>query len=395
VNRLRLLSEVARWEFRRYVKPGQQVLGAVIFLLMLLGGAALGRLGSDPSALEIRVVGSEQLSALPEESGRFRFVPQPADALPELVSAIAEDEASFAAVLVLDAPGSGRLHVRQSPGWLDALERELSVVLQVQRMDELALDPATLAALQTPFRVEVDEAAPRGSGAERLWAMGALGLGLLGILSGIGYIFSSVTGEKQNRLSEQVISAIHAQTWIDGKILGLSGVAGVAVLNALVSGAAFLLVARILWDWSLTLPTGLERPELLAVALVLIGLGFLFWFALLVAVAAIMEDPHTSMRTQFMFLPMLPLIPAFLGVGDADATWMRVLGILPPTSSAVLPVRILVTEVPWWEVGLSLALLCLAVWAMSRIAGRVFRVGMLMYGKEPTWGEVRRWVREA
>jgi ABC-2 type transport system permease protein len=395
VSRLRLLAEVARWEFRRYVKLRQQVVGAVFFLLMLLGGAALGRAGGDPSTLEIRVVGAEQLNALPAEAGRFLFVPSGDDALPELLAAIAADEAAFDAVLVLDEPGSARLHVRQDPGWRGALERELSVALQVERMEALNLDPATLAGLQAPFRVEVDEAAPRGSRTERMWAMGALGLGLLGILSGIGYIFSSVTGEKQNRLSEQVISAIHAQTWIDGKILGLAGVAGVAVLNALASGAVFLVVARYLWDWSLALPTGLERPGLLAVALLFIGLGFLFWFALLVAVAAIMEDPHTSMRTQFMFLPVLPMIPAFMGVGDPDATWMRILGILPPTSSAVLPVRLLVTEVPWWEVGLTLALLGFAVWVMSRLAGRVFRVGMLMYGKEPSWGEVRRWIREA
>lgn len=52
-------------------------------------------------------------------------------------------------------------------------------------------------------------------------------------------------------------------------------------------------------------------------------------------------------------------------------------------------------EVPWWEVGLAVVLLVAAVWAMSRVAGRVFRTGMLMYGKEPSWGEVRRWIREA
>lgn len=124
-------------------------------------------------------------------------------------------------------------------------------------------------------------------------------------------------------------------------------------------------------------------------------LGFLFWFALLTTIAAIMDDPHTSMRTQFMFLPMLPLIPAFSAISDPGAGWVRILGVLPPTSSAVLPVRLVTGEVPWWEVLVAAVLLVGAVWAMIRLAGPVFRTGMLMYGKEPTWGEVRRWIREA
>jgi hypothetical protein len=52
-------------------------------------------------------------------------------------------------------------------------------------------------------------------------------------------------------------------------------------------------------------------------------------------------------------------------------------------------------EVPWWEVGLALALLIAAILGVRRLAGKVFRLGMLMYGKEPSWSEVRRWLREA
>jgi ABC-2 type transport system permease protein len=54
----------------------------------------------------------------------------------------------------------------------------------------------------------------------------------------------------------------------------------------------------------------------------------------------------------------------------------------------------LLDRVPAWEVALAIVLLMGAVWILRRLAGKVFHLGMLMYGKEPSWGEVRRWMRE-
>lgn len=392
-NGTNTLFEVARWEFRRYVKLKQQVVGLLLFVLMLFGGFALGRVGGDPSAVEIAVVQGEHLPGLPEAAGRFVFQPEPAASLASLEADLEARERD--AILVLEAEGRARLLVRQAPGWAADLEGELTQVLGAERIGRTGLEPEALAALFAPFDLEVEAVAPRAGNTERIAAFVALGLTLLGIFSGIGYIFSSVTGEKQNRLSEQVISAIAHQTWIDGKILGLSAVSAVAVLNAIIGGIIFWLGGVLLWGWRLALPGGIESPGLLLVALLFVVGGFLFWFALMTAIAAIMEDPHTSNRTQFMFLPVLPLIPAFMAVSDPGATWIRVLGIIPPTSGAVLPVRLLVAEVPWWEVLLAAVLLALAIRLMSRLAGRIFRLGMLMYGKEPSWTEIRRWLSDA
>jgi ABC-2 type transport system permease protein len=59
-----------------------------------------------------------------------------------------------------------------------------------------------------------------------------------------------------------------------------------------------------------------------------------------------------------------------------------------------MPARLLVAEVAFWEIGLALLLLLAASYGLRGIAGRVFALGVLMYGKEPSWGEVRRWLRE-
>lgn len=194
------LWEVARWEFRRYVKLRQQIVGAVVFLGMLVGGAALGRMGNSPSEVEVAVVGADALPALPAEVDRFRFTRFPAGEETQLRQAV--EAGDQPALLVLTPGGEGTLVTRQEPGWRNALEGALTSVLQIQRMGEAGLDPLTLAGFQAPFALEVEETAPRAGRGERVAAFGALGLSLLGILSGIGYIFSSVTGEKQNRLSE-------------------------------------------------------------------------------------------------------------------------------------------------------------------------------------------------
>ncbi|HEY8470389.1 MAG TPA: ABC transporter permease [Longimicrobiales bacterium] len=386
--------EVALWEFRRYIKPKQQVVGAVITLAMMMGGAGLARLGGDEgSTIELAVIGADALD-VPAELDRFRFERYDATALDRLRREVEQRERD--AVLIVRGDGTGELIVRQTPGWPADLARTLTALAVQRRLEASGLDLERLAAIQAPFDLAVHEAAPRAGRSEWFAAFVALFLSLMGLFTGMGYIFISVTGEKRNRLSEQVISAISPQAWIDGKIIGLSGVSIVGILNLIVCGLVFLVLSRVLWDSSVPLPSRVERPDLLLAALVFIFLGFLFWFAFVTAVAAIIDDPHNSNRNQLMLLPIAAMVPAFVAVmTDPAATWVRVLALLPPTSAGVLPARLLVTDVPWWEGVLAAVLLIAAIALVRRSAGRVFRLGMLMYGKEPSWSEVRRWLREA
>ena len=62
-------------------------------------------------------------------------------------------------------------------------------------------------------------------------------------------------------------------------------------------------------------------------------------------------------------------------------------------SGAVLPVRMLMTSVPWWEQVLAVLLLAGASWTFRLAAGKIFALGILLHGKEPKWGEIWRWAR--
>jgi len=72
-----------------------------------------------------------------------------------------------------------------------------------------------------------------------------------------------------------------------------------------------------------------------------------------------------------------------------------IMTLLPITSPVVLPVRLVLSEVALWEAALALALLVVSTWLMRIAAGKIFRVGMLMYGKEPGLKEMLRWLKSA
>jgi hypothetical protein len=90
-----------------------------------------------------------------------------------------------------------------------------------------------------------------------------------------------------------------------------------------------------------------------------------------------------------------PAGPGILAVRNPEVLWVQVLSIVPPTSFAVMPARILTVPVPTWEIALAALLLLGGVLLVRRLAGKIFRLAMLMHGKEPGWREIRRWLAEA
>jgi ABC-2 type transport system permease protein len=141
------------------------------------------------------------------------------------------------------------------------------------------------------------------------------------------------------------------------------------------------------------LPAAAGDPFFLAALVAFSTLGFLLWFTFFAAIAATVDDPNNSSRGGWMLFPLLPLGLAFAVIRDPDAPLARVLGLLPPTAPTVMPVRMLLGEVPLFELLLALAGLVGAIGLLRRAAGRIFELGMLMYGKEPSWREIWRLAR--
>jgi ABC-2 type transport system permease protein len=398
MKNLRMICEVARWEFLRFFK----LRDLVLTLVLTAFGAAVGLWSRDlmdwvsrGSKAKLVVLNQETLPfQLPAKSA-IELVPGAGRSDDEWHAAVGRKE--VAGLLVLRSIDEAELFVYKQPVWQAELVTALSSARREARLKRANLSAQELNILLVPFQIDIrfhEAGGKPAQMAEFIFALSFISLVLIGVLTGINYLFAGVTGEKQLRVTEQVVAAISPQTWIDGKILGLSAMVLVAVLN-LGGGALLAVLASRLFGASIPIPLAMIHPILLLQFLTMAMLGFLLWFTFLAAIAATINDPQTSARNVVMFLPALPLSIAFSALNNPDTWLMKLLGVLPFTSPAVMPARLVLTDVAWWEFLTAIVLLLGAIWLLRRAAGKIFGVGMLMYGKEPSWREVWRWVREA
>lgn len=391
----RAILQVARWEFRRYFKLKQQVIGLAVTLGVGFVTYALLRVADRDNAVQVAVIGADVLPIAEHAPEELTFSSHDASEEDALRAQVRDGERD--ALLIVHSRDSAEVFTDRRGQWVRGLESALASARQAVALRDSGIPQETLAALFAAPALDVryatgEDAGPRR--AERIALIITLAVMIMTIFTGLGYIFASITGEKQLRVTEQVISAIPAQAWIDGKILGLTAVSLTNVLNLALVGVVVLFALRAVGA-DVPLPTSIGDPVLVG-TIVLFGLlGLFFWFAFLSAIAAMIDDPHTSSRGSFLFLPMMATSLAFFAFGNPDSGLVRTLALLPPTSPGAMPARMLLTEVSALEIVLSLLLLFVSVMLLRIAAGRVFRLAMLMYGKEPSWKEVRRWILES
>ena len=387
MSQLRQALLVAEWEFRRYFKWKDQILGLLIFLALGAVGYAASRLatgGRDPVTVATAGVDLETPAG-----GRVRLVPAPADsgARAELLS-----DGEARGILTRRPDGSFELLVEKDPGYLPELRALLADFVLNEQLTASGLSQAELQRVLSPPVLEVQFTDPlrgRSSTAEKIAAGVFQGLVLLAIFTSMAYMLTGITGEKQLRVTESITVIIPPQAWIDGKMLGIGAYALATIANMVVGGLFLALLAKLAWGFSL--PAVIVRPSVMLVLIVYSMLGLLLWNAFFGAFASTIDDPNTSTRTSVMFLPIIPVAMTVSVMRDPDHISSRVLSLFPITSPSAMPVRVIMSGASWPEIVASLALLIATIWFVRLLAGRIFEIGMLMYGKEPTFGEMLRW----
>lgn len=390
------LFAVARWEYLRFAKAKDLILGTLIFGVLFAAGGLFGEFVArlNQGDKEVAVVDATRLGLEePVEIGRFRLAPD-ARGRDELETALIGEDIDAALV---PADGGWQLLVRQERRWQQELSLRLAALLQQAGLAEYGMSMAEVAALNAASVPQTTVVDPGARGASRasvlttFMLVGAMGLGLF---IGFSYVFVAITAEKTQRTTEMLLSCLSPQQWIDGKILGLTGV---VLANLLTYAIGYGLYRVVEWLWlgnALSFPAGVGGVSLFTAALFSIA-GFFFWFTLFAMVAATIDDPNSSGRSAVMFLPFLPMSAVIGGLDSPDALWMRVIAMIPGVSPAAMPVRLLRGDPAWFEVLISLALLVAAAMFFRRAAGRMFGVSMMMTGKEPGLREVLRWMRTA
>jgi ABC-2 type transport system permease protein len=284
----------------------------------------------------------------------------------------------------------------------DTFTDALNAAVRSQRLAEANISEQRLTELSA--KVKIDAKGIDETGAERdttgtFIAAFAIGLMIYVTLAIYGQvIMGAVVEEKETRIAEILFSSARPFELMFGKLVGV-GLAGLTQLSIWLTSAVVILgVAASQTDLGPIL--GLA-PKITPFMLILFLIFFLLGFFLYASIFALIGSMVTSMQegSQFAFPPVLIMLAgfyfSFAVVRDPNSTLSVLVSIAPFLAPITMPVRILAEMPPFWQIGLSILVNVATIAALVWVAARVYRVGMLMYGKRATIPEVWKWVRHA
>lgn len=403
------------------VFPALMMTGGERSTRIALVDATSGGLGASIEA----GLGAETLSATDDAGNpvpRYRVVTVPADGRTEAIrdSLVAltgldrqEHPETFDGVLVVsdDLLATGQAdYLGSNAGSMQRvgeLQSTLSRVLMQTRLDLAGVDAGVVARALVPARISaerVSDGKPTGQsgmGSFALaWAMGFV-LYLVTVIYG-QQTAMSVIEEKTSRIMEVLASSLTPFQMLLGKIVGV-GLTGLLQLS-IWAGTAWLLAGQRAAIAGLfgadasavqRIPIPAVPGDVLVVFLLYFALGFLIYGALFAAVGSIVNTSQDMQ--QFLWPVMIPVIFGFLGMfrvlNDPEATMGTVFTFIPLFAPFVVPVKYSMGAMNATELALAILTMLAGIVVFAWLAGRIYRTGILMYGKKPSFGEVLRWIR--
>ncbi len=357
-------------------------------------------LQSTPSAVapRVRPVKAEQVAAEEERATR---------------EVIAREAMGY---LVLDAntlAGKSLKYAgRNATALIDVqtLERTVRQALLNQRLEREGIDASRVAAL-TSFRIEAktEKITDRGKEGASGMASFFFAYGIVIVLYMMIAIYGQsilrgVLEEKTSRVAEVVVSSVKPDVLLAGKIVG-SGMVAVTQVVAWLAMSLLLFQFRAqamgLFGAPADAAAAVKIPSIPpGVGLILLTFfvaGFIFYAALFGAVGAMVSNQEDVQQAAMPVMLLLVASLIFMQpiLLNPSSTLAVTMSILPFSAPLMMPLRMSLINVPWYEIASALASVvigcALAIWASARI----YRVGLLMYGKRPSMRELVRWIRVA
>lgn len=250
------------------------------------------------------------------------------------------------------------------------------------------------------------------------WLMGLiLGMMLYFILIVYGQqVLQSVIDEKQTRVLDVMVTSCTPFELMMGKILGIAVVAALQIViwAVLIIGASAFVMPLVMGgtdvEAALAAAQNVPDPEVLSMVgkftnvsylaglflellLYIVG-GFLFYASMYAAIGSAVDTPQDA--AQFNGIIMMPVIVAIMVMmsvmNDPNSDLVFWCSMIPFTSPIVMMARI-PFGIPTWQVTVSLVVLFISFFLMVWVAARIFRVGVFMHGKKPTWKDLGAWIK--
>jgi ABC-2 type transport system permease protein len=408
--------------------------GLLVYFLVIVG---LSRYSSGDRLDVALLDDAGMVGQLPDAQG-IHYVPANGRTLEQLKEAVRNEELDG----VLRIPAIGNFNKKNhtvfyysegklAPEKREAIEDRVQEKIRNFKIDSLNLDRARLEMLDTD--IDIDPERITDTGADESKYTAGVGLAIGGIMTFIMFfmvmmygqmVMRSVMEEKTNRIVEVMMSSVRPFDLMLGKIIG-TGAVGLTqvliwvVLSSLIMFAMPLIMnidpqelqasgamaagappvdAAQMQDESLRIFSELGRQNwpLIIFSFIIFFLGgYFIYSSLFAAIGSAMSDDLGE--GQALALPVtLPIIfafyvTAFAGVRNPDSGLMVFTSLFPLFSPIAMPFRMAFNP-PWWQVALSLLFVILAAIFFVWLAGRIYRVGILLYGKKVNFKEIGRWM---
>lgn len=284
----------------------------------------------------------------------------------------------------------------------DTLKDALNEAVRSERLAAANIDETMLKALSQ--NVDFESKSINEKGEEKdgdVLFIASLVIGMMIYISLTIYgqiIMGAVVEEKETRIAEILFSSARPFELMLGKLVGV-GLAGLTQLGiwvgSLIALGIFLSTQADMSPVLGSLPT--ITPIMVAYFFAYFIVGYFTYAAIFALIGSMVTTVQEG--GQFAFPPiMIMLIGFYFGfavIRDPNSSLSFWVSIAPFFAPLTMPIRILAETPPMWQIGLSLFMNCLTIAGLVWLASRVYRVGMLMYGKRATIPEVWKWIRQA
>jgi ABC-2 type transport system permease protein len=355
-------------------------------ILVVAGIAIPGLIKSSASSTKIGLVGSRSQALAPalERAARAANVTVRLSDIAGVGAARALLDAGKLDVAIDVGTGSAAIEVEQS---LSAGTRAViaAAVDEAHFRTTLAKAGVPLAKVLpavTPVPLATVVLKPQPADQDARY-VAAIFVGLLMYLAITLYGTAVATGvaqEKTSRTAEVLLSAVKPQQLLVGKVLGIGlvglGQLAIAVVAGLLTNAAVHSAKIPASVWVL-------MPAFLAFFVA----GFALYAFALAATGALVARPEDVPSAILPLIVWLPIgyVLTFVAVGSPNATWLRVISWLPPLTPTLMPARIALGTVDWWEYPLVTGIMLASIYGIVRAASAVYAGGLLRGGERLTW----------
>lgn len=433
---MHIILLIIQREFLAKVRNKSFIVMTFLSPLLFVGIAAfVGYLSSLKSEVKtIAIHDASGLFAADFKNGEeYHYVDLSKTDLPVLKDSVVSEH--FEGVLVIPAAVKNDLNNNQvqflsndspSISFLSEMEDVLSHRLtqlnfQSAQLDTIAIQKAT-AKVSIGVAKATGESTVKGMNEIKIAIGGAFGYLIMMFIVIYGnMVMRSVIEEKTNRIIEIIISSVKPFQLMMGKIIGTSLAGVVQFLIWAILGFTFLSISSVFFGAHVSAAPGIS-PEMmqtaqqemsasvfqyiqelwnLPIATILISFviyfigGYFLYSSFYAAIGAAVDNETDSQ--QFLLPIIMPLILGvyigfFTVMNDPNGTIATVFSMIPLTSPIVMLMRI-PFGVPAWQIALSMAILFATFFLVVWFAAKVYRIGILMYGKKPSWKELYRWLQ--